>query len=339
MPVARYEELSYGAIHRLQRARTVAFLPVSALEVHGPHLPLGMDQFLARWMAEETGRRFAERHPEWMVLQLPVLSLGADELPLAGSLEASASTVHAAVVAHGRSLARAGIEHVVVTNGHGGPRHAAALEDACRRVSRRSGIRMFTPSIVALHRIVTGGRLDRVAGLLGRPLTARERDALLCGEHAGAWETSFMLAERPELVEPGHARLTERQPPAWRPLLAVGERIAGWRERAGGDAGKLREMVHGVADGIGWLLNARFGYGGDEVSYKGDPSVASAAIGHAFREVLVEDCLAIVEAVCAGELAPADVRSIASDHALIQPHFVARLGVAAAALVLLLLAL
>lgn len=339
MPVVRYEELSYAAIQRLQRARTVAFLPVSALEVHGPHLPLGMDQYLARWMAEETGRRFAERHPGWTVLQLPVLSLGADELPLAGSLETPAATVHAAVVAHGRSLARAGLEHVVVTNGHGGPRHAAALEAACRKVSRRSGIRMFTPSIRVLHRIVTGGRLERVEELLGRALTLRERTGLLCGEHAGAWETSFMLAERPELVEPGHERLAARQPPAWRPLVAAGDRVARWRERSGGDAAKLREMVRGLGGGIGWLLNARFGYGGGEVSYKGDPSVASADLGQAFREILAEDCLAIVEAVCAGELAAADVRSIASDHAVIQPRFAARLGLAALAIALLLLAL
>ena len=67
------------------------------------------------------------------------------------------------------------------------------------------------------------------------------------------------------------------------------------------------------------------------------PSAASAEIGHAFREILAEDCLAIVESVCAGELAAADVRSIASEHALIQPRFVARLGLAAAAIMVLLL--
>ena len=331
MPVIRAEELTYTKINRLLRTRAVAFLPVSALEVHGPHLPLGMDQFMARWMAEESGRRFAARHPDWTVVQLPVLSMGADELPLPGSIEVSAATLYRTVVAHGRGLARAGFENVVVTNGHGGPRHAAALEAACRKVSRRAGIRMFTPSIVTLHRITTGGRFARVEELLGRPLDERERTALLRGEHAGTWETSFMLAERAELVEPDYAQLGLRQPPAWRPLLVCGERLAAWRERRGADARGVREIVTGLAGGIGWLLNARFGYGGDEVSYKGDPSVATAEIGHAFREILAEDCHAIVEAVCAGEVAPGDVRSIASDHAVIQPHFFARLGVAAAA--------
>jgi len=339
MPVIRAEELTYTKIHRLIRARAIAFLPVSALEVHGPHLPLGMDQYMARWMAEEAGRRFAERHPDWTVVQLPLLPIGADEIPLPGSMEVSAGTVYATLVAHGRGLARAGFENVVVTNGHGGPRHAAALEAACRRVSRRRGIRMFTPSILTLHRIITGGRFARLEELLGRPLSERERVALLRGEHAGTWETSFMLAERPELVEPGFAALGDRQPPAWAPLATWGGRLAAWRERLGGDASGLREAVKGLSGGIGWVLNARFGYGGDEISYKGDPSVASAELGHAFREILAEDCLAIVEAVCAGELAPAAVRSIASDHAVIQPRFAARLGLVAAAVAALLLAL
>jgi len=331
MPVLRAEELTYAKLHRLVRTRAIAFLPVSALEVHGPHLPLGMDQFMARWMAEEAGRRFVERHPDWTVVQLPLLSLGADEIPLPGSIEASPATVYRSVLAHGRGLVRAGFENVVVTNGHGGPRHAAALEAACRKISRRFGVRMFTPSILTLHRIITGQRTARVEELLGRALDERERTGLSRGEHAGGWETSFMLAERGELVEPGFEGLGDRQPPAWRPLASVGEAIAAWRERRGADAHKLREAVQGIAGGIGWVLNARVGYGGDEVSYKGDPSVASAAIGHAFREVLAEECLALVEQVCVEGRPATAVRSIASDHAVIQPGFLLKAGVAAAA--------
>ena len=80
------------------------------------------------------------------------------------------------------------------------------------------------------------------------------------------------------------------------------------------------------------MLNARVGYGGDEVSYKGAPAIASAEIGRAFREILAGDCLELVEAVCAGRMKAEDVRSIASDHAVIQPRFLARLGVIAALL-------
>lgn len=339
MPVVRAEELSYAALLRMLRTRAVAFLPVSALEVHGPHLPLGQDQAMARWMAEEPGRRFAERHPDWTVVQLPQLAIGADELPLPGTMEIAPRTLYAALLATGRSLVRAGFENVVVTNGHGGPRHAAAIEAACRRISRRFGIRMFSPSIVVLHRIVTGGRTARVEELLGRPLDARESVAVVSGEHAGTWETSFMLAERPDLVEPEYVRLGQRQPPPFAPLVRLGERFAAWRDARGGDGAHVREAAQSLGGGIGWVLNARFGYGGDEVSYKGDPSAATAELGHAFREVLAADCLEIVEAVCLGGTPPESVRSIASDHAVIQPRFLLRVGVAAALAAGLLLAL
>src|SRR5512136_1711640 len=108
-------ELTYSKVRSLNMDRTICFQPVSALEVHGPHLPLGMDYFMARWMAEESGRRFAVAHPDWTVVHLPPLPLGTDELPLAGSMNASQRTVYAAVSAHGRSLVRAGYRYIVLT--------------------------------------------------------------------------------------------------------------------------------------------------------------------------------------------------------------------------------
>jgi creatinine amidohydrolase/Fe(II)-dependent formamide hydrolase-like protein len=330
MAFLRAEELTYSQIRRFDRARTIAFVPVSALEVHGPHLPIGMDWYMARWMAEETAHRFAQRNPDWTVVALPPLALGADELPLRGSMTTPAGTLYRAVVAQGRALAKAGYGYVVVTNGHGGPRHAAALEAACRYVSRRRRIAMFTPSIAVLHRIVTGGRLADTETLVGRTLTDAERHGLVIGEHAGAWETSFMLAQDSTLVGP-HADLGPLAPPRFRPLARVGEWLAARRERRGKDASKLREAFDGIAGSLGWLLNARFGYGGGEVTYKGDPSVASAELGHAFRELLARDCLEIVEAVAAGRRYASDVRSIASDHAVIQPGFLVKAGVVALA--------
>jgi creatinine amidohydrolase len=337
MPVVRAEELTYTKVRQLDGNRTICFQPMSALEVHGPHLPLGMDFYMARWMAEETGRRFAERHPDWTVIQMPPLPLGTDELPLAGSMQASQRTVYSALMAHGRSLARAGYKYVVVTNGHGGPRHAAALEAACRSVSKREGIHMFSPSVLALHRIITGQRFQQVEEIIGRSLTDTERAGLLSGEHAGSWETSFMLAQQPELVEREWRSLGPVRPPAFRPLADLGERIAGWRERRGGDATYLRTIFRSLSGGVGWVLNAKYGYGGPVVSYHGDPSVASMEIGHAFREVMARECLDLVEAVTDGRMGAREVRSIASDPAMIQPHFWRRMGIAAAIVLALLI--
>ncbi len=323
MPLLQAQEITYTDVQKLRRDRSIAFLSASALEVHGPHLPLGMDMFTARWMAEETARRFAEAHPEWTVVLYPHIPLGTDELPLPGSVDGTQQTVYRALLAHGASLAHAGFGYAVVTNGHGGPRHAAALEAACRSASRRHGIQMFSPSIAVLNGIVTGGRHDQLQSNLGRPLAEKERQGLLHGEHAGTMETSFALAERPDQVDGTYRELEQMGPPPFKPLAVLG-RLA--RPLFGGRSGRFQEISNGLAGGVGWLLNARYGYGGEAVTYQGDPSAASAELGHAIRETMVQGCLEYAEKVTAGELSAEEVRSIASDPVIIQPGFWQRLG-------------
>jgi len=336
----RGEELRLGQFRAFDPERTICFIPVSSLEVHGPHLPVGMDVFMARWMAEETARRFAEAHPDWAVVVYLPLTVGTDELPLPGSMHVSQPTLYRVLTAQGRSLAEAGYRYAVLTNGHGGARHAAALEAACRAVSRRHGINLFTPSIAVLHAIVSGRRFDAIETALGRPLTEDERAHLVGGEHAAGWETSFLLAERAELVDPSYQELGPDGPPAFRPVVVVGRWVTRALARGGPKAnGHLEEMLSSLAGSIGWLLNARFGYGGHEVTYDGNPSVASAEMGRAFRQVMVEDCLAMVERVVRGEQRAEEVRSIASEPAIIQPYFWRRLGLGAAAAVALLVVL
>jgi len=332
MAMFRAEDVTYTALRALDPSRTICFLPVSALEVHGPHLPLGMDYYMARWMAEETGRRFHADHPEWSVIQYPPLPLGTDELPLAGSMSVPQRTVYRAVIGYGRSLARAGFQYVVVTNGHGGPRHAAALEAACRRVSRKCGIQMFTPSIAVLHGIVTGRRFPDLEAIVGRPLTPEERAALVGGEHAGGWETAFMLAQEERLVEPRWKELGPNGPPHFWPIEKIAHVSGPWLQRLGLAGEDFYEIGRSLAGGVGWLLNTHYGYGGPAVSYQGNPSVASAELGRAFRELMVRDCLQIVEDVVFGEKDAIQVRSIASRPPMIQPWFWRRAGLALAAL-------
>ncbi len=341
MPTIRAQNLTYTKLRQLDTNRAVCFQPVSALEVHGPHLPLGMDFYMARWMAEETGRRFASDRPDWTVVQLPALPLGTDELPLAGSMSTSQRTLYNALRAHGRSLARAGYKYVVVTNGHGGPRHAAALEAACRAVTRKHGIQMFAPSTAVLHSIITGRRFAAVEASLGRALSEDEKASLVGGEHAGGWETSFMLAQHPELVEAEYSQLARNGPPPLRPVAAAGEMIASWQEGRGRNADKLRDISGTLARALGWLLNAHYGYGGPTVTYQGTPAVASPELGRAFRDVMADECLRIVESVASGQISAVDVRSIASDPAIIQPNFWRRLagGAALIAAILLMLCL
>ena len=124
-------------------------------------------------------------------------------------------------------------------------------------------------------------------------------------------------------------------------MLLLARPIASLLVRGSDNESKQRreEIANGLALDIGWLLNTQFGYGGPEVTYLGDPSVASAELGEAFRRLLAEETLAVVEKVLSGELRPEEVRSKRTDFLVLHPLFFRRLvmGVVALAAVLIML--
>jgi creatinine amidohydrolase len=208
--VRRLDELTTTALAALDRDRTVVFLAVSPLEQHGPHLPVGVDFYAATHLAEALATRLVARRPGWTALLAPPLPLGAFTLEAPGTVSVRQRAVRAVVTDYGRSLARAGFRYVLVANGHAGPGHLVALEEAAERVSRRHGIRMASLSGYLAWAFLRGRLAARIEAELGRPLTAPERRAFAEDAHAGWWETSLMLLLHPQLVDPGYRDL----PPA-----------------------------------------------------------------------------------------------------------------------------
>ena len=204
------EELSAPALDDLDRARTLVILPVSPLEQHGPHLPVGVDYMAARHYAEAIAERIAGRRPGWTALLAPTLPLGSFAFEAVGTIGVRQRVVRDAVVDYGRALARAGFRHILIANGHAGPGHLVALEEAAAIVSRRRGVTMASITGYMAWQFLRGRYVPRIETALGRALTAEERRALADDSHAGWWETSLMLQLRPDLVDPAYRDL----PPA-----------------------------------------------------------------------------------------------------------------------------
>ncbi|PYV01030.1 MAG: hypothetical protein DMG26_14420 [Acidobacteria bacterium] len=158
---------------------------VSPLEEHGPHLPIGTDLFHAEYFSEELAKRIIEANTGWTVLIGPSLPIGASAFDQAGTLLARARTVRNATLDYGAALARHGFRYILVTNGHAGPRHVVALEEAAAVVSRRYGARMLSLSGPVLWKFLRGKFNDRLEPLLGRPLTEAEREAMRGDAHGG----------------------------------------------------------------------------------------------------------------------------------------------------------
>jgi creatinine amidohydrolase len=203
----RLGEMSFAQINSLDRGSTAVLFTVSPLEEHGPHLPVGTDVFTAEFFNLELARRILRSKPDWTVLIGPTVSLGASVFDAPGTLRARPRTVRNLALDYGAALARHDFRTILVTNGHAGPLHVVALEEAAAVVSRRYGVRMLAVSGPVLWKFLRGRYQDRVEPLLGRPLTPEERQALAGDAHAGLWETSLMLLIRPDLVDGAYATL------------------------------------------------------------------------------------------------------------------------------------
>ena len=205
--IFRLEELSFTQLEALDRNRTVVLFTVSPLEEHGPHLPVGTDLLTADAVCGRLAERIHREKPGWTVLVGPTLPIGASAFDRAGTLLVRARTVRNATLDYGAALARHGFRYLLVMNGHGGPRHLVALEEAAAAVSRRYKVRMFSVSGLVLWEFMRGRYRDRLEKVFGRPFTAAEKDALRGDTHAGMWETSLILLSRPDLVNPVYAGL------------------------------------------------------------------------------------------------------------------------------------
>ncbi len=265
--------MSTPALDALDRARTVVVLTVSPLEEHGPHLPVGVDAIAARYFAETLGERLTAARPGWTALLAPTLHLGSFTFDAVGTVSVRQRVVRDALVDYGGSLARAGFRYIFIANGHGGPGHLTALEEASAIVSRRHRVTMASFSGHLAWQFLRGRYLEKIATALGRPLSDDERQAFADDAHGGWWETSLMLLLRPDLVDPSYRTL----PPA---RYSLAERaVPNFPLRNGGQG------------------------------YVGHPALADAGFAKAAAEVLMAETMDLVDGLLDGRIRPTEGRS------------------------------
>jgi creatinine amidohydrolase len=205
MPLIHLENLSWPAVDSLDRARTLLLLPVSPIEEHGPHLPLGVDVWDAEYFSTSLAARYCLEHPDWNVAVLPSLVLGSNAFTAPGTICVRPTAMRDVIYDTGASLARHGFRYLFLASGHGALGHLIALEEAAHAVERRYGMKMVSLSSTLIPEVLSGRLWHCVEERLGRALTDSERAMLKGDTHGGLLETSFMLKLRPELVgEHGH---------------------------------------------------------------------------------------------------------------------------------------
>jgi creatinine amidohydrolase/Fe(II)-dependent formamide hydrolase-like protein/catechol 2,3-dioxygenase-like lactoylglutathione lyase family enzyme len=175
----RYERLSADGLARLREAAPVAYVPIGTLEHHGPHLPYGVDGITAHELALR-----AARVSGGVVLPASYLATGCLDLP--GTLTFSPGLVERWAQETIAQLHARGFHAVVLLSGHG----PMDLLHLLKRVGREQeaalpGLRTYALHWLELAAASHDGLDDAAPGLV---------------DHAGAVETSWMLAVQPEDV-------------------------------------------------------------------------------------------------------------------------------------------
>src|SRR5690606_256814 len=168
---------------------SVAILPTGSIEAHGPHLPLDTDTLISDEVARRAAQELAARG--WNAVRFPALPYGVTDwaASFSGTTTISREVIHelllqACLQAHGLGFSR-----VAITHAHLEPGHISTLRAVTRAFEAATG----QPLVFA----------DKTRRANAQRLT-EEFASGSC--HAGQYETSLVLAIRPERVKLDVAR-------------------------------------------------------------------------------------------------------------------------------------
>lgn len=162
----------------VKQAEKVCLLPLSCIERHGHHLPLGTDMFIGRELCRRAGDlETAIIFPDFFFTQI----LEARHMP--GTIGIEPGLIIQLLENTCREIARNGLTKIVIVNAHGGNDHLIHYFAQIQLASRRDYV-VYIP---------------QPAYLTEESSTAAQWETII-DDHAGERETSMILAIRPELV-------------------------------------------------------------------------------------------------------------------------------------------
>ncbi len=166
--------------NNLDPEKTIAILPIAAVEQHGPHLPVGTDTIINTEMMKLL---VAHAPADLDIRVLPVQAIGKsnEHIWAKGTITHTATNLIDAWTQIGLEVARAGVRKIVFVNSHGGNEEIMGI------VARELRVRAGMLAVKSGWRFMPDG-----------VLTDLERRH---GIHGGDAETSLILHFQPHLVD------------------------------------------------------------------------------------------------------------------------------------------
>lgn len=191
------EEMTRDEAHEAFEAGTVVVLPTASIEQHGPHLPLAVDTMIVTHVAHAAVARAAQESPDARLVVAPTVHYGVSHhhLAFAGTMSLTSAIYVETLKELVRCLVRHGVRGVFLLNGHGGNQNPNAV--VAHALTHEEGLKIVVGQAsywtIASEALAAAGARDVAPSYPG---------------HAGGFETSVMLALRPDLVQ-----LDRRRPP------------------------------------------------------------------------------------------------------------------------------
>lgn len=179
----RFADCTWEEIDRLPRATTVLVLPVGSTEPHGPHLPLATDVIISEGMSLRAASRLRAEGLDALVLPSIAYSVTDFASGFAGGLSIRLETAASVIVDVVSAAIRDGFRRFAIANSHLEPGHIESILSAVSTIRETTGVEVAFPD----------KRRRRWSTLL-----TEEFQTGAC--HAGQYETSLVLADRPDLV-------------------------------------------------------------------------------------------------------------------------------------------
>jgi creatinine amidohydrolase len=191
------EELNWKEIERLDRDKTVFFIPISPLEGHGPHLPVGTDLLIARDAAREAIRILNKKMPEYTFILFPSIPLGYSKMLscFPGTVSTSIRAIKSIVYSVCSSLAKFGFKYFLICTFHMDLGHLKGIHSGMKKAMKDYRIRISEPWGPYFHNREVEKREPQVGFNTKKEV------------HAGFRETSLMKYQYPYLVDASHKEL------------------------------------------------------------------------------------------------------------------------------------
>ncbi|WP_338692898.1 creatininase family protein [Streptomyces sp. Q6] len=185
MSEVQWNRLTAAELRALAAQDAVVLVPIGATEQHGPHLPTGVDDFLATEVCHRAATLAAE-HTDVVVTPSIPTGLSEHHMPFGGTLTLSLPTLHALLRDLCRSVVRVGFSRILIANGHGG--NMTALNALTTELTVELSTPIAFASYFGAGREVVRDTLESQSGLM----------------HACEGETSMMMAAHPDLIRDEH---------------------------------------------------------------------------------------------------------------------------------------